>query len=100
MLERDPVKKLHDQIRAPIFFADVVNRADVGMVQRRGSLRLPPESFQRHAILRQLFGKKLQCDKAAKARVFGFVNDAHAAAAKLLNDPVMREGLIEQGGPA
>jgi len=66
------------------------------MVQRRRSLSLAPETFQRHAILRQFFRKKLQRDEASEARVFRLINHAHAAAAKLFDDPVMREGLIEQ----
>ena len=69
------------------------------MIERGSGLGLAPESLQRLAILRQFFGKKLQRDKAAEARVFGFVDHAHAAAAELFDDPVMGDGLVEQGKP-
>ena len=89
MLQRDPVQKLHDEIRPAIFLTDVVDSADIGMVERGCRLRFPPESFQCLAVLLQFFGKEFQRDKPSQARVFGFIDDAHAAAAQLLHDPVM-----------
>ena len=96
VLERDAVKKFHDQKGAAVFLADVVDRADVGMVERRGGLGLAAEALERLTVLRQIFRQELQRDEAAEARVFGFVNHAHAAAAELLDDPIVGDGLIEQ----
>jgi hypothetical protein len=42
-------------------------------------------------------GKKFQSDEAAKFGIFGFVNNAHAAAAQLFEDAVMRNGLPTAG---
>ena len=39
-----PFQKLHGDKGASVLFADIVNRADVGMVQRRGGLGLPLEN--------------------------------------------------------
>ena len=47
-------------------------------------------------ILGKVVGKEFECDEAAETRVFGLVDDAHAAPAELLDDPIMRDGLIEQ----
>jgi hypothetical protein len=44
MLQRRPVEELHHEECAAVLFADVVDSADVGMVQRRCGPRLAPES--------------------------------------------------------
>ena len=59
----------------------------------------PRQSMNRAGKLFVSFSPAVS-DKAAKARVLSLIDHAHAAAAKLFNDPVMREGLIEQGDPA
>jgi hypothetical protein len=48
------------------------------------------ETVRVPAILRQLIGKKFQCDEAAKLSVFSLVDHAHAAS-EFLNDAVVRE---------
>ena len=45
--ERLPFHHLHRDERTPFVLADLVDRADVGMVQRRSGSRLPPEALQR-----------------------------------------------------
>ena len=39
MLQRHAIEKFHGDERLPVLLANVVNRADVGMIQRRCSLR-------------------------------------------------------------
>ena len=77
----------------PSCFADVVDGADVGMIQSRGSARFALETLERLGVARQLVGQELQGDKAAEPRVFGLVNHAHPAAAQLLHNAVVRDGL-------
>ncbi len=96
VLERDAVEELHDEEGAAALLANVVDGADVGMVQRRGGLGLAAKALEGLAILREIVGKKLEGDEAAETRVLGFVDHAHAAATELFDDPVMRDGLIEQ----
>ena len=98
MLQRRPVEKLHDEKRAAVLLADIVDRADVGVVQRRCGSRLAAESCQRVGIPRQVWRQELQRDKPMQPRVLGFVDDAHAAATQLLDDAIVGERLPD--GPA
>ena len=63
--------------------ADVVNGADVGMVQRGCGARFALEALASLGILRQFFGKELQRNAAAEALIFRLVDHAHSAAAEL-----------------
>ena len=90
VLQRLPLQELHHDEGLALVFIDVVNRADVGMIQRGGSPRLALEAFQRLAVLAEMFGQELQCDKTGELDVLGFVDHAHATGAQLLDDPVVR----------
>ena len=74
-------------------FADFVNGADVGVVQRGRGTSFPAKTLKRLRICGHIIGKKLEGDEAAKASVFGFVNHAHPPAAQFLDDAVVRDGL-------
>ena len=95
VLERRTVEELHDEEGAAVVLADVVNGADIGMIQSGSGFGFAAKTLEGLAILREIFGKKLQGDEAAEARVLGLVNHAHAAAAELFDDPVVRNSLIE-----
>ena len=51
MLERRAVEELHDDEGASVFFADVVDGADVGMIQRGRGLGFALKALQRLADL-------------------------------------------------
>ncbi len=64
MCQRHALQKLHgDEVRA-ILLANVVDRADVGMIQRRGRLRFALEAVQRLRVSGDVFGQELESDKA------------------------------------
>src|SRR5436309_722036 len=86
VLERLALQQLHGDKRLAFVLIDVVDGADVRMVERGSSLRLSPEAFQGLMILRQGFWQELQCDEAMELGVFGLVDHAHAAATELLKD--------------
>ena len=46
LIERNAIQKLHCDERLPVLLANIVNGADVRMVQGRGSLSLAPEAAQ------------------------------------------------------
>jgi hypothetical protein len=95
VLERLALQQFHGDKRPAFELADVVNRADIRMVERRGCARFAMKPLDRLRIMRNIFGEKFQRDIPAQARVLGFIDDAHAAAAKFFDDAVMRNGLTE-----
>ena len=77
-------------------FADLVNGADVRMIEGGRRTRLSVETLQSPRVSRQIVGKKLQRNEAAKLSVLSFINNAHAAAPELLEDAVVRDGLADE----
>jgi hypothetical protein len=90
--QRHAVKKLHHHKSATIVITDVIDGADAGKTERRCCLTLAPKPVQGLLVTGGFFGKKLERDKAVQASVFGLVHDTHAAA-ELVNNPVMRDGV-------
>jgi hypothetical protein len=64
MLQRHPVEKLHHEERAAVLLADIVDGADVGVIQRRCGLRLAAESDQGLGIVGEVRRQELQRDGA------------------------------------
>jgi hypothetical protein len=62
------------------------------MVQRRGGSGLPLKPVERLPVAGHAARKKLERDVPAESKVFGTVDDAHAAVPKLLEDPVVGNG--------
>jgi hypothetical protein len=70
----------------PLVLADVVDCADVGVIQGRSRLRLALKTSQRLCVACQFGGQELECDKAMQPRVFGFVNHTHTTAGEETHD--------------
>jgi hypothetical protein len=56
VLQHHAVQKLHDNEWLTILLPDFIDRADIGMVQRRCSFGFTPKSLQSLAILGYVFG--------------------------------------------
>src|ERR1700726_2014200 len=69
VLQSLPIQKFHGDEPPPLEFIYFVNRANVGMVQRRGGLCFTLESLERQLVLSQIFRKKLQRDKTPQLDV-------------------------------
>ncbi len=95
MLQRQPIQKLHGNECLPVFLSDVINRADIRVVQHRCSLCFSPKAVQGLRIFGHVVGQELESHKTIKARVFSLVHYAHAAATELLGDAVVRDGLAD-----
>src|SRR2546425_3121586 len=95
MLKRCAVQKLHDDERLGSLLADFVNRADVRVVESGSGLRLALETVQSLRISGYLVRQELQGHKAVQLDVLGLVHDAHASAAQLLDNAIVRDGLAE-----
>ena len=80
-----------------LVLADVVDGADVGVVERGGGARLAAEARQRGGVAGHLFGQELERDLAAEPGVDGAVDDAHAAAAELVEDSIVGDRAADQG---
>ena len=92
MFQRGAIEEFHRQVGLPAIFANFVDRADIGMVQRRRSTRLTPESLERLRIRRQIIRKEFQRHMPAKVRILSLVHHTHPTATKLLDHAVMRDG--------
>src|SRR5271166_3687509 len=79
--DRQAVNKLHNQI----IWADIVNLADVGMIQRCDGLGFPLETFA------ELRGGKLDRNVAIQSCIPGAINFTHSARADERKDLVRAE---------
>src|ERR1022692_1022103 len=92
VLESPSFEKLHYEECPTVLFADVIDDADVGMVQRGGGTRLAAKPFESLGIAFDILREELECDQAAKADVLGLIHHAHSAAADFLDDTIVRDG--------
>jgi hypothetical protein len=97
MLQRHPVEVLHNDEGLAVVFANLVNGADVRVIQSRGRPGFTLETFERLRTRGDVLRQKLECYEAAELEVLGLVNHAHAAPAELIDNAVMRNGLADHG---
>ena len=69
VLERLALEQLHGDERPALEFSDVVNRADVRMIERRRGARLAAKPLDRLRVLGDVVGKELQRHVPAEAGV-------------------------------
>src|SRR5580704_1959281 len=94
MLKGHAFKKLHDEEGTTILLADVIDGADIGVIERGGGAGFAAKAFEYLLVPGQVFGEKLERNKAAQARVLRPVNHAHSTTAKLLHNAVVRESRV------
>ena len=88
-----PFEQLHGQQRLTVGVVDLVDRADVRVVQRRGGARLALEALEREMVARELRRQKLQRNVAAESGVVGAIHHTHPTRADLLEDAIVRDDL-------
>src|SRR5450755_4444334 len=89
------VEEFHGDERLAVFLPYIVNGADIRVIQRGSRLGLALKTSQGLRVAGDLVRQEFHSDKTVQARVFRLVHDAHATAAQLLADPVMRDGLAD-----
>src|SRR5208283_5029202 len=94
------IEKLHRDKCLRILLTDVVDGADVGMIEGGGGLCLPTEAAERLRIARHFVRQELQSDETVQTSVLGLVNYAHTTTTELLDDLVVRDGLVDHNAPA
>ena len=90
ILQRHALHQFHRDERDALVLVDVVNRADIRMVQRRGSARLALKSLERSRVGRHAQRHKFQRHLPPQLRILSAIHHAHPAAADLFDDAVMR----------
>jgi hypothetical protein len=95
VLERQPIQKLHGDERFAVLVVNFVDRANVGMVQRGGSLGFALKAAECLRVFGYIVGQKLQSDKAVELDIFSLVDHTHATATELFDDAVVRDGLAD-----
>ena len=88
--EGPPVDVLHrDEIKTLVVI-DLVDGDDVGMVERRGGLGFPEESFlARRRVVARIERENLECDVAIECRIARQPHLAHAALSERTLDDVL-----------
>jgi hypothetical protein len=80
--KRLSLEVLHDQVGRTLVLADIVESADVWVIQCRDGAPFPIEALAKLRIAGKLRGKNLDRDRAVEPRVARLVDLAHAARAK------------------
>ncbi len=95
MPERLTFEQLHRNERTAVVIADFVDRADVWMIERRGSPSFAFEAFDHRRVGGKLGRQELQRHQPAKTRVLGLVDDTHSTDAHLIEHAIVGDGLTD-----
>jgi hypothetical protein len=98
MPESFPFQQFHGDERLAFMLANLVDRADIRVIQRGGGAGFPLKAIERLFVFQRIWREKLQGDEAAEGCIFGLVNDTHAAAAKFLQNAVVANGAPDHLG--
>jgi hypothetical protein len=95
--KRLTLQQLHGKERLAFVFAELVDRADVGMFESGCGASFPFETAETSRIFDGFFGQEFESNLAAEPEVFGTIDQAHAAAAQPFEYAVVRNGFARQG---
>ena len=98
VVERAPLEVLHGDEVAPVVLVDLVGLHDVGVVEPRRDARLVEEHGEEARVLHQLRLELLDRDQLGEARRplrRGEIDDAHATARDLGDQPIAPNAVIE-----
>src|SRR5687767_3414768 len=97
LFESVALQRLHYDEWLPFELADVVNRADVWVIQGRSRTSLLLKALEGMFVGGKTIGKKLYRNVTAQAGIQGQVHDSHAAVAQFAENAVVGDGLADQG---
>src|ERR1700674_1335063 len=95
MLQRLSLQQFHGNEVLTIRFVDLVNRADVWVIERGGSEGFPLEAFTGSRIVLHFCGEELERDVAVQLEIFSFIHHTHPAATKLRENAIVRDGFAD-----
>jgi hypothetical protein len=93
---RDPVQILHDDEGLPILLINLMDRADVEMIQSRSSFGFAPKTGQCLRVFGDIIGQELKGYEATEPHILSLVHHTHSDTAQLLDDAVVRDDLADQ----
>jgi hypothetical protein len=93
MLECLALQQLHGNEVLTVRFVNLVNRADIRMVEGGRSEGFSLEAFAGRRVVLHFGRKEFQRDMPVQLEVFGFINYTHPAAVELRENPIVRNGL-------
>ena len=82
---------LHHQVIDAIMQTDIVQDANVRVIQMGDGLGFPLEALLAHGIRRELRGKNLDSDSALKPCILGTIHLSHPAYTQRRNDLIRTE---------
>jgi hypothetical protein len=91
--ERLTVEQLHRDEELPVGLPNLVELADVRMIDARGEPRFTPEALARYLIVRSGGVKDLERDGSLEPFVDGGVHETHSALAERRRDAIMADPL-------
>src|SRR5277367_1372941 len=92
-----PSRKLHGDKAPAILIANLVDGADIRMVERGRGTSLAAEAFDGLWVFREVIGKEFEGNESTKFSVLGLVHNAHTAAAQSFKNAVVGHGQADQG---
>ena len=96
MLEGHAIEVFHGDEGLAVLFADVVDGADVGVIQSGCGLGFALKTGENLRIAGNFGGKEFERDKTMQASVFGFIDNAHTSTAETFDDAVVRKRLADE----
>src|SRR5208283_1135285 len=88
-LQGQAIQKLHGDESLAVLLADVVDRANVGVVQSGRGLGFALKTSEGPRVMGDRVGQELEGDKTMQARVFCLVDHTHSASAEFLDNAVV-----------
>ena len=84
-----PLEHLHRDIGAALEFSDLIDGADVGMIERGSGARLALEALGSLAVVCEHIRQEFQGHTPAKTQVFGLADFTHSAGAETAQNSIM-----------
>src|SRR5664279_1483597 len=80
--KRYSIESFHDDIGPCIMLTDIVDSANVRMIERRSSACFALEPLERFRVPRQLLRQELEGNPPPQSDVLGLIDDTHPSAAQ------------------
>src|SRR6266852_2956574 len=90
-----PLQQFHGDEGSSLGLVNLVDGADVRMIQGRGSLGFALKTAECLRVFGYVIGQELESNKPAEFYVLSLVNHTHPSATELLNDAVVRDDLAD-----